>query len=559
MSDQETLEKSLKDADAPESPLDDFENGAEPKADDQQKPDVKNEEIAKSKSPSKPTLKSIEYSDDPDTLQEQLGLLPTTIVLAKVKGYRAWPAMVLAYEILPENIKSMRPKSVKQAKKQKQPVIVVPVRFFSDDTYIWIKSADLKLLSLEEIKAFLDKRANAKKHDTLIDAYKLAQDPPEMAEFNRWGSAGPPPEVPDTTEDIFEEDEEMEDENEEDEVDEDDIDEPPRKKLKLKISMKKKPKKSGVNSKTSKASAKSKAAKSTSKSKATAKSKASSKATKSKAAKSKEKLTSDDDDPGYADYEEFERELDESSMDSEPEYDSDWGVGEEDFDFETGDYIFDDENEQKEFSAEFPRAKELSSTLTFYNKQLLSKYRTIAPVLLDEVEMNEKTLLTELREVEKLIKLGEVPKVAFSKSRLFRVLLLSAHKPQENFPYRVVRGEIDKILKLMPLNACSLTLEDLVVPTPEETPAPEIKNEDKVETTGEADGNDEGAVEEGDEAEKQKGNGSTLRLEEDPEVINNDIEEVSNPVESVENASNDTDIAGTVAKEGLDAIRPEDD
>ena len=559
MSDQETLEKSLKDADAPESPLDDFENGAEPKADDQQKPDVKNEEIAKSKSPSKPTLKSIEYSDDPDTLQEQLGLLPTTIVLAKVKGYRAWPAMVLAYEILPENIKSMRPKSVKQAKKQKQPVIVVPVRFFSDDTYIWIKSADLKLLSLEEIKAFLDKRANAKKHDTLIDAYKLAQDPPEMAEFNRWGSAGPPPEVPDTTEDIFEEDEEMEDENEEDEVDEDDIDEPPRKKLKLKISMNKKPKKSGVNSKTSKASAKSKAAKSTSKSKATAKSKASSKATKSKAAKSKEKLTSDDDDPGYADYEEFERELDESSMDSEPEYDSDWGVGEEDFDFETGDYIFDDENEQKEFSAEFPRAKELSSTLTFYNKQLLSKYRTIAPVLLDEVEMNEKTLLTELREVEKLIKLGEVPKVAFSKSRLFRVLLLSAHKPQENFPYRVVRGEIDKILKLMPLNACSLTLEDLVVPTPEETPAPEIKNEDKVETTGEADGNDEGAVEEGDEAEKQKGNGSTLRLEEDPEVINNDIEEVSNPVESVENASNDTDIAGTGAKEGLDAIRPEDD
>lgn len=559
MSDQETLEKSLKDADAPESPLDDFENGVEPKADDQQKPDVKNEEIAKSKSPSKPTLKSIEYSDDPDTLQEQLGLLPTTIVLAKVKGYRAWPAMVLAYEILPENIKSMRPKSVKQAKKQKQPVIVVPVRFFSDDTYIWIKSADLKLLSLEEIKAFLDKRANAKKHDTLIDAYKLAQDPPEMAEFNRWGSAGPPPEVPDTTEDIFEEDEEMEDENEEDEVDEDDIDEPPRKKLKLKISMKKKPKKSGVNSKTSKASAKSKAAKSTSKSKATAKSKASSKATKSKAAKSKEKPTSDDDDPGYADYEEFERELDESSMDSEPEYDSDWGVGEEDFDFETGDYIFDDENEQKEFTAEFPRAKELSSTLTFYNKQLLSKYRTIAPVLLDEVEMNEKMLLTELREVEKLIKLGEVPKVAFSKSRLFRVLLLSAHKPQENFPYRVVRGEIDKILKLMPLNACSLTLEDLVVPTPEETPAPEIKNEDKVETTGEADGNDEGAVEEGDEAEKQKGNGSTLRLEEDPEVINNDIEEVSNPVESVENASNDTDIAGTVAKEGLDAIRPEDD
>lgn len=450
MSDPDTREKSSRGSE-PNSPKENDHNddlasqGTVP--DDQV--DNKDENVE-----SKPISKPITYSDDPDTLQEQLGLLPTTIVLAKVKGYRAWPAMVLDFDILPENIKNMRPKSVKQAKKQKIPVIVVPVRFFSDDTYIWIKSADLKLVSPDEINTFLDKRANAKKHDTLIDAYRLAQNPPDMAEFNRWGSAGPPPDVPDTTEDIFDEDEE----------ELDDEDEPPRKKLKLTISMKK-----------TKASAKS-SAKSKSVKKSSAKSKASAK--KATTSKSKAKPSSGDDDPGYADYEEFERELDEASSGSDPEYDSDWGIGEDDFDFETGDYIFENHDEQKEFSVDFPRAKQLSSTLAYYNKQLLAKYRIIAPMLLGESDIIDKELIAELREVEKLIKLGDVPKVAFTKSKLFRSLLVTAHKPEENFPHRVVRGEIDKILKLVPLTACMLTLEDLVVHTPEETPAPEIKEEE---------------------------------------------------------------------------------
>lgn len=394
------------------------------------------------------TEDSVQYSNDPDILQAQLGLEPTTIVLAKVKGYRAWPAMVLAYDILPENIKQMRPKSVKQARKLKQPLIVVPVRFFSDDTYIWIKSADLKLLSKEEIDAFLDKRANAKKHDTLIDAYKLAQNPPDMGEFNKWGSAGPPPDVPDTTEDIFDEDEE----------------EPPRKKLKLKIFVKKG--KNAGEKTNSKSNSKSK----TSKSKSKAKPKV---------------AASEEEDSGYGDYEEFERELDESFSEPEPEYDSDWGIGEDDFDFVTGDFIFEDEKEQKEFSVEFPRASELSKTLAYYNKQLLAKHKSITPKLLLESKMNEHELLNELREVNKLIALGDVPKIAFTKSKLFRALLVTAHKPQEKFPHRVVRSEIDKIFKLVPLTACKLTMEDLVVPTPEETPAetpratpgPDVKEE----------------------------------------------------------------------------------
>lgn len=377
-----------------------------------------------------PQKKSVSYSDDPNELQSQLGLDPTTIVLAKVKGYRAWPAMVLAYDILPENIKSMRPKSVKQAKKLKTPLIVVPVRFFSDDTYIWIKSADLKLLGQQEIDDFLAKRANAKKHDILIDAYKLAQNPPDMEEFNRWGSAGPAPDIPDNTDDIFDDDDE-------------DIDEgPPQKKLKLKISVKK-----------GKTSTKKKGTK-----------------PKAKAA-AKPKTKNTEEDPGYANYEEFERELDEESSQSDPEYDSDWGVGEEDFDFDTGDYVFEDEEEQRDFSVDFPKASELSKTLQYYNKQLQNKHRKIAPMLLLDENLNEKELLSELRDVDKLIASGEVPKVAFTKSKLFRALLVTMHKPQEKFLHRVVRGEIEKILKRVSLSACKLNMDDLVVPTPEETPA----------------------------------------------------------------------------------------
>lgn len=484
MSDPDTEEKSRQGTEPNVSEDNDIKDSHSLDADSEQpQVDSKDDTVETQAKPQKP--QPIEYSDDPNTLQAQLGLLPTTIVLAKVKGYRAWPAMVLDYEILPENIKEMRPKSVKQAKKQKQPVIVVPVRFFSDDTYIWIKSADLKLLSPKEIDTFLDKRANAKKHDTLIDAYRLAQNPPDMAEFNRWGSAGPPPDVPDTLEDIFDEEEEEFDDEEE----------PPRKKLKLKISMKK-----------SKAPAKAKSGskKSATKSKASAKS-----------AKSRAKLSPGDSDPGYADYEEFERELDESSAGSDPEYDSDWGVGEEDFDFETGDYIFDNQDEQKEFSVEFPSAKELSTTLAYYNKQLLAKNRIIAPMLLEEAEVDDKALISELREVEKLIKLGDVPKVAFTKSKLYRALLVTAHKPEENFPHRVVRGEINKILKLVPLTACKVTLEDLVVHTPEETPAPGIKEE---EGLGEGEKDESGALEvkengEISETVKDEGNGANDRIE----------------------------------------------
>ncbi|EGV66657.1 hypothetical protein CANTEDRAFT_112378, partial [Yamadazyma tenuis ATCC 10573] len=57
---------------------------------------------------------------------------PTSIVLAKVKGYPPWPAMVLDEMILPDHILARRPKTVKLPPKRKNqgPVLILPVRFF---------------------------------------------------------------------------------------------------------------------------------------------------------------------------------------------------------------------------------------------------------------------------------------------------------------------------------------------------------------------------------------------------------------------------------------------
>ena len=402
-----------------ESPLkEDPHPGSPVEARRNETPDVSNQVAVLEKAV--PSKKKLVYSDDPETLQNELGLAPRSIVLAKVKGYRAWPAMVLAYDILPENIKKMKPKSVKQAKKSPTPVIVVPVRFFSDDTYIWIKSVDLKPLLSEDIQTFLDKRANAKKHDPLIDAYNLAKNPPDMDEFNRWGSQGPPPEVPETTDDLMLEESEEE------------ANEPAKKKLKIKLPARKPAK---------------------------------------KAAKSKPSKRQEKEDPGFADYAEFEKELDDLELPSE-EYDSDWGTEEANHNFDTGDYIFEEEEEQKHFEEEFPSAATLTQTLTHYTKYLDQVHKNISPKLLLG-EFSEKEVLGEILKIEKHLSRGEMPLVAFTRSALFRSLLLVLHKPKQKFSLRSVRGAIERLFKLLSLEPATLTMEDLVIPTPEETPAPD--------------------------------------------------------------------------------------
>lgn len=127
--------------------------------------------------------------------------LPTAIVLAKVKGYPAWPAMVLDESLLPSHILSKQPKS-KSSTTSTTIKKIVPVRFFSDDTYIWININDLKPLSKEDIQKYFDNSNLKRKIDQLLHtAYELANDPPDMKQFIQYGSKGVPEVISDEEDD----------------------------------------------------------------------------------------------------------------------------------------------------------------------------------------------------------------------------------------------------------------------------------------------------------------------------------------------------------------------
>lgn len=401
------------------------------------------------------------------TLQEELGLAPRTIVLAKVKGYRAWPAMVLDEEILPDNIKKLKPKSVKQQKKT-LPTILVPVRFFSDDTYIWIRNHDLKVLLDNDIQLFLDKHSTAgkKKDELLVFAYELAQNPPDMTEFNLWGSRGPP-----------------------------DLDpEPPQKKLKLKLNLKPKDKKG------------------------------------KKQAPAKPKTPKKAKVERYSSYEEYEKDLENASEPENDEYGSDWGLNDSVFNFETGDYVFEDEKEQSAFVSEFPTSAELQENSAYFNEQFELIFQKVAPALLDGEISNENTINKELRAAGKLAQ--EAPLAVFTKSPLYRSLLVAAHKPEEKLPSKSVKSTIANLLKNFCLETCTLTMEDLVLPTPQETPnqtpgltpGPENGIKQESETAAEVQESDSNGQEQLDASEAAKTSTESVNL----------VSDVAHPHETTE-------------------------
>ncbi|CDK24651.1 unnamed protein product [Kuraishia capsulata CBS 1993] len=131
---------------------------------------------------------------------------PGTIVLAKVKGYPAWPSMVIPFESLPDQIKAVRPKSAQTVKRRgsklfsgpkkrktpQQEASLVCVRFLADDNYIWCLSSDLSPLSASQIDAFLAKRGTTKRASAIVDAYRLALDPPDLDRYVQYGSLGQP-------------------------------------------------------------------------------------------------------------------------------------------------------------------------------------------------------------------------------------------------------------------------------------------------------------------------------------------------------------------------------
>lgn len=144
------------------------------------------------------------------------------IVLAKIKGYPAWPGILMDDANVPSAVREERP-SAKAAP--------YTVRFFPAADYHWSSARDLKPLTPHDIDAFL---ANPKHKGQLREAYVLAKDPHEwnakqnkiVEEHEAWVAEHG------NEEDEDDEDEEKEgdDDGQEDKDDEEDEDEAPAKK-----------------------------------------------------------------------------------------------------------------------------------------------------------------------------------------------------------------------------------------------------------------------------------------------------------------------------------------
>ena len=345
---------------------------------------------------------------------------PRAIVLAKVKGYPPWPAMVLEESILPEEVLAKKPKSVKQLKKKgAKKVFVLPVRFFSDDTYIWMRSTDVKVLTQEMSRDFLENKK--KRKGTLLQyAYELANNPPEMELFAKWGSKGKPPktgqkrgrtasieeEDVDLPDEIGDDGDDIEEEKEEEEEEDDDD---------FGNSGRKRPKKDQKSEKKGKS-------------------------TKRENSKSsfRKKVHSD-----------------------EEEDESDWSISEgKTYDYEKGDYIFENQQEQDKFQREFPSANKLSKEMAVIHEEFDELDLQLSELLLSD-EIDEPLILDYLHEVKNL----DLPKSVVMKSNSLKTFIVVLRKPSEKFPYSKIKREIKKIVsQWADLSVDELKLEDLVLP-----------------------------------------------------------------------------------------------
>lgn len=99
---------------------------------------------------------------------------PGTVVLAKVKGFPAWPGMVVPEDVLPASVLNAKPRKNRQ---------MWPVRFFIDTSHTWAYRNDLKPLGVEEAAKFLKATTRGRKDKSLHAAYKVASEPPTLDEF----------------------------------------------------------------------------------------------------------------------------------------------------------------------------------------------------------------------------------------------------------------------------------------------------------------------------------------------------------------------------------------
>ncbi|EGW30149.1 uncharacterized protein SPAPADRAFT_63758 [Spathaspora passalidarum NRRL Y-27907] len=354
---------------------------------------------------------------------------PTTIVLAKVKGYPAWPAMVLDETILPEHILAKKPKTKSTAtaaasassspkkKTNSSPTRILPVRFFSDDTYIWINSHDVKLLSRESIEEYFSSSSKKRRKDNLLEtAYQLANDPPDMELFIKYGSRAAPPDEEEQVEEV--------------------VEKPPRKK----------------------SSAKPKA-------------KAAPKAKVKPGPKPKE--TAKKQDPKKLAAEKKKQEEKKHMA----EYDSDWGLDELNvYDPTTGDYIFDTEEKQESFFDQIPDATTIQNDLNKITNKFTKIEDKLVDLLLSEETIKEDAIIDQLSLLENMLK--QLPKTVITRSKLLRVLILTKRKPEESFNYEQIKSKIDRVLKKLELEVRENTESEL---NPEsKLGTPDIKDEPEV-------------------------------------------------------------------------------
>ncbi|KAI5959717.1 uncharacterized protein KGF55_004949 [Candida pseudojiufengensis] len=348
----------------------------------------------------------------------------SSIVLAKVKGYPAWPAMVLEESLLPDHIFAKKPKFKSQSSESEPTVL--PIKFFNDDTYFWMKTNDLKPLSKDDIAIHFAQSSQKRRKDNVLEtAFEMASNPLDMETFIKFGSHGEPSEE---DFDIFE--------------DTIEVKAPPKKKQKtstttttkkhpkLKIILKKDPK--------------------------------------------KEQLVREKEE---------ERKL-------MLEYDSDWGIDDfNKYDKLEGNYIYETKQKQQDLFSKIPDSQELIEIYNeALERYKTLEFKFLSDYLIDESEsesINYKSLQKDLKEFDKMI--DEIPKSIITKSKILRLLILNQRKsPLEEKDAIQFYKNVEKVLKKLEIVVRENTEEDFEiksvestklttpeVTTPEITPNPE--------------------------------------------------------------------------------------
>ncbi|KAF5098191.1 hypothetical protein D0Z00_002139 [Geotrichum galactomycetum] len=107
-----------------------------------------------------------------------------TVVLAKVKGYSAWPGIILSDDMIPDDVLYLKPKSIKQRSKpnDKAPLdtTVYGVRFFVEISHVWSARENITVLTKEIINNYVNKQ-KGKRETKLLQAYKIALNPPSLS------------------------------------------------------------------------------------------------------------------------------------------------------------------------------------------------------------------------------------------------------------------------------------------------------------------------------------------------------------------------------------------